>query len=235
MLREDGNIVMVNATTVNIPNTKQYRIISSVYPPINFFEDLVDPSEMQAVWEVESITNDRLRQEAGDINLVISEDRIAGHGSSILMAAFTHLSGSTRFSDGSYGIYYAGLSKETAIRETVFHRENFLRATNEDKGELTMRLYEGTIERKLHDIRGKHFAQLHNPHDYSQSQSYGRQLKDQNSWGIIYNSVRHDGGDCIAALRPPAVSIPIQSTHLRYIWNGERITEVLDTNTVLRL
>src|SRR5579864_9494439 len=89
-------------------NQKQFRIIPSVYPPITFFEDLVDPSEMEILWEIESLTNERLRQEAGDIFLVPHEDRISGPGSSIIMAAFTHLSKPTRFSDGSFGVYYAG-------------------------------------------------------------------------------------------------------------------------------
>ena len=36
----------------------QYRIVSSEYPPINFFESLVDPELMDALFHVESLTND---------------------------------------------------------------------------------------------------------------------------------------------------------------------------------
>lgn len=97
----------------NLDEQHQYRIIPSVYPPINFFEDLVDPSEMEILWEIEHLTNERLRQEAGDIFLVPTEDRISGPDASIVMAAFTHTGKASRFTDGSFGIYYAGLSKET--------------------------------------------------------------------------------------------------------------------------
>jgi hypothetical protein len=214
---------------------QQFRIIPSIYPPINFFEDLVDPSEMDVLWEIESLTNERLRQEAGDIFLVPPEDRVSGSGSSVVMAAFTHLSKPTRFSDGSYGAYYAGLSQETAIRETVHHREAFLRATDEAALELTMRLYEGTIVKPLHDVRGKEFIAIHNPHHYSESQAFGGMLREKKSWGLIYNSVRHDGGTCIAAFRPPTISMPRQISHLKYIWNGNKITEVLDTQSILKL
>ncbi len=33
----------------------------------------------------------------------------------------------TRFSDGSYGVYYAGHTFETALREVAFHMGRFMR------------------------------------------------------------------------------------------------------------
>src|SRR5580700_11430212 len=97
MQNVDGEMLQL-PNLIDLPNQKYYRIIPSAYPPINFFEDLVDPSEVQTLWEIEGLTN---------IFLVAPEDRISGEGSSLIMNAFTHLS-STRFSDGSYGVYYAG-------------------------------------------------------------------------------------------------------------------------------
>lgn len=213
---------------------KQFRIIPSVYPPINFFEDLVDPSEMEALWEIEGLTNERLRQEAGDIFLVSPEDRVSGPGSSVVMAAFTHVGRPSRFTDGRYGIYYASLTPETAIRETVYHREQFLRATREEACELAMRVYEGSIHQSLYDIRGPKFKAFHDPFNYSESQRFGSELKESKSWGLIYNSVRHSGGHCIAAFRPPAITIPKQSSHLRYVWNGESIIEVIAARSILK-
>ncbi len=219
---------------VDLQGQSQFRIIPSVYPPINFFEDLVDPSDMETIWEIESLTNERLREEAGDIFLVKTEDRISGLGSSVVMAAFTHLSKPSRFSNGSYGVYYAGLSRETAIRETVYHREIFLQATAEEPCELTMRLYEGKILKLFHDIRSEIFDLLHNPVNYIESQEFGGKLRAMNSWGFVYKSVRHKEGNCIAAFRPPAISIPSQISHLKYIWNGKKIIEVLDTQSILK-
>jgi hypothetical protein len=220
---------------VSLTEQKQFRIIPSVYMPINFFEDLVDNEEMEILWELEGMTNERLRAETGDIFLVAPEDRVSGAGSSVVMAAFTHIGKPSRFTDGSYGVYYASLDYETAIRETVYHREQFLAATNEAAGEVTMRVYEGKILKPLHDIRAQSFKNYHHQENYHESQNFGKELKATDSYGLIYNSVRHQGGQCIAALRPPAVSIPIQSAHLRYAWDGARIAEVFDTKTILRL
>lgn len=219
--------------TVNLHHHLQYRIIPSTYPPINFFEDLVDISEMEMLWEIESITNERLRHEAGDIFLVHKEDRVCGPGSSVVMAAFTHIGNPSRFTDGSFGIYYASLTLKTAIRETVYHRENFFRATQEDGCEIMMRVYEGKILKSLHDVRHSAYHHLHHPYQYEESQAFGRDLREQQSFGMIYRSVRDKGGHCIAVLRPPAISIPKSTLHLRYLWNGKKIIDVLDAKSIM--
>jgi hypothetical protein len=98
-----------------------------------------------------------------------------------------------------------------------------------------MRLYAGKIIQPLHDIRKSKFNYLHDPNDYSESQKWGFLLKQKNTWGLIYHSVRHPAGFCVAIFRPTATSIPVAVTHLRYIWNGDRIVEVLDTRSLMQL
>jgi len=215
-------------SVVELDWPKQYRIISSEYPPINFFERLVEPELMEELFYIESLTNDRLRDEVGDIALVSSNDRVTGPGSSPLMAAFTHISSAcpSRFSDGSYGVYYAANSLDTAIEETKYHRACFLSCTNEDAGEIAMRVYIGKVVKHMHDIRNGDYEDLHDSDDWTPGQKFGREMKAINSWGIVYRSVRDPGGECIAALRPPAVSIPRQGPHLSYVWDGSCISNV---------
>ena len=82
-------------------------------------------------------------------------DRVSGPNASIVMAPFTHLSPQgTRFTDGHFGAYYAAESIDTAIAETRFHRENFLRATSQPAIELEMRCYLADVACDLHDLRG---------------------------------------------------------------------------------
>ncbi|MCG8355973.1 MAG: RES family NAD+ phosphorylase, partial [Kiloniellales bacterium] len=101
---------------------KAWRVIPSKYPPIHLFEDLTnDPAEWELLAELESAVNPRVRQKLGDVSLVPPELRVA---STAVMAPFVHLNPmGTRFSDGSYGVYYAAQRLETAIRETVYHLE----------------------------------------------------------------------------------------------------------------
>ena len=219
---------------VSLDWAHQYRIIPSEYPPINFFERLVEPELMDELYYIESLTNDRLRNEVGDIALVPKEDRISGPGASPVMAAFTHISINcpSRFSDGSFGVYYAAKTLDTAIEETKYHRAIFLSYTQEEPGQIDMRVYIGEINKPLYDVRGIEYTDLHQPEDWRASQAFGKKLKEKNAWGLVYYSVRDKGGQCIAALRPPAVTIPQQGPHLTYVWDGTRITNVFEKKLI---
>jgi hypothetical protein len=130
-----------------------FRIMPSRFPPISLFEEVADPADLEAVYEIEAMTNDRLREEVGDITLVAPEDRISGPGTSTIMAAFTHLNPEgDRFTNGTYGVFYAGKSIETAVAETKYHRIKFLLATNEPAQELDMRVYAVDLSADLHDM-----------------------------------------------------------------------------------
>ena len=198
-----------------------YRVISSSFPPITLFEDILYPAELQMAYALESLTNDRLAEEVGLISRVAPEDRVSGHGSTPVMAAFTHIGKVSRFTDGTFGIYYAASSQSAAIAETSFHQERFLAATNEPDVELTMRTYVNKVVKPMHDIRAG-FAHLHDPDpaNYSPAQAFAKKLREEKSWGLLYNSVRASGHECIAAFRPPAVSIPVQGKHIRYVWEA---------------
>ncbi len=105
---------------------RSVRIISSRYPPVGVFDEVASAEDLEWVLELESQTNERIAEEAGDLSLVDPGDRIAGAGTTPIMAAFTHPRAS-RFSDGEVGVYYCAARAETAIAETVYHRERFLR------------------------------------------------------------------------------------------------------------
>lgn len=218
---------MTTTLEVMLPWQHTYRVIPSQFPPVNFFEELVDPNLMEELFYVESLTNDRLRDEVGDITLVPKSDRVSGNGSTVVMAAFTHISltRSSRFTDGSFGIYYAAKTLETAIKEKAYHTEKFLSYTNQEAGSVTMRVYQSKkLLQPLRDVRHATYDYLHHPYDYTASQNVGHELKMANAWGIVYNSVRHLGGECVAILRPPAIPLPvIQTKHLQFDWNGNKI------------
>ena len=214
---------------INLDWENQFRIIPSKFPPINFFEELADPALMEEVAYIESLTNDRLRDDIGEIVLVAKDDRVSGPGSSPVMAAFTHIGRKSRFTDGTFGIYYAAKSMQTAIKESSHHRAKFLSSTNEEACEIDMRVYVGEVVKEVHDVRDiAAYDDLHNPDDYSKSQAFGLEIRKVNSWGIVYQSVRDPDGQCVAILRPPAVSFPRQGKHLAYVWDGVGICDVYE-------
>ncbi len=212
-----------------------YRIIPSRFPPIDFFENLVSPELMAEVFYIESLTNDRLRNQVGDISLVDERDRVSGKGSSNVMAAFTHpATDGSRFSSGEYGIYYAAKDLTTAIKETIYHTERFLSFTNEPSGFHTKRVLKGKrILKPLLDIRHPSHQDLHHPDNIELARAFGAKVKRENGCGILYNSVRDQEGECIAVFRPNAIELPIvQTQHLQYFWDGKKITNVVEISAV---
>jgi hypothetical protein len=152
------------------------------------------------------------------------------------MAAFTHLNPEgSRFSDGTYGVYYAAPTIDTAIAETRYHREKFLARTNEDPIEVDMRTYLADLDANLHDIRGREdLPDVYHSNNYAAGQALGRELKAFNSFGIAYDSVRHAGGECVGVFRPRVLSNCIQGPHFCYVWDGSRIVAVYEKTLYAR-
>ncbi|MDQ6618965.1 MAG: RES family NAD+ phosphorylase [Pseudomonadota bacterium] len=208
-----------------------HRLIPSRFPPQGLFDRVADPADLDAIYALEALTNDRLRQEAGDLSLVSPEDRIAGPGSSAIMAAFTHLNPEgSRFSDGTYGVYYCAQSLLTALAEVRHHREVFLRRTHEGPIRLELRLYLADLDARLVDLR-RH-PEYHDLGDYGESQSIGRELRASGKDGILYGSVRDPGGLCAAVFRPVVLQRCRQSKHYAFHYDGTRIVAIDELSTV---
>lgn len=213
-----------------------WRIIASRYPPIHLFESLTDdPAVWDALIALEELTNPRVRDEVGQLALVPPDERVAGPGASFVMAAFTHLNPKgSRFSNGSYGVYYAAADLQTALRETIHHFENFARDAGDPHREEDMRVLVGTANAEFHDIAmldAGERANVLDPVSCVASQIFAMSLRNQGSNGIVYPSVRNAGGTCVAAFRPKAMGIPRQERHLRYRWNGQRVDRYFDFST----
>ncbi|EIC29376.1 RES family NAD+ phosphorylase [Methylomicrobium album] len=212
-----------------------WRLVPSRFPPSGLFDRVAEPEDLDIVFAIEALTNDRLLDESGDIMRVPFEDRISGPGTTPIMAAFTHLTPEgSRFTDGTYGVYYAGSDMDTAIAETRFHKARFLAATNEPPIEIDMRSYASDLDSELHDIRKMQSRMpaiyTDDPESYSHPQALAKALHGTGSNGIVYDSVRYAGGECIAVFKPRVLSPVRQGPHFCYVWNGEAITEIYQKN-----
>ena len=202
-----------------------HRLIPSRFPPVGLFDRVADIKDLEAVYALESLTNDRVREEAGDLRLVPAKDRIAGPGTTPIMAAFTHLNlEGSRFSDGSFGVYYCAQTLDTALAEVRHHQERFLRRTREGPIQLELRLYLSDLDAKLTDVRK--LPEFHRPDDYAPGQQLGRALREAGADGVLYRSVRHEGGLCAAVLRPRVLAACRQSGHYAFHFDGTRITAI---------
>jgi hypothetical protein len=214
--------------------SQAYRIVPSRFPPVGVYDRIADPADMDAVFAIEALTNSRLREEIDALKLVPKAHRVSGPGSTPVMAAFTHLNPEgSRFSDGTWGVFYAAHSVATAVEETVYHREQFMAATSEPPCEVQMRCYRTSVDSKLHDLRGGWPAEQA-ADSYVASVALARRLRDAGSPGIVFDSARHAGGECIAAFFPDVVAPCVQARHLVYRWDGTRIAQVLEVSELKR-
>jgi hypothetical protein len=212
------------------------RIIRSAFPPIDLFEDIADPADWPLLISAEQKTNPRIMATIGNLELVPADRRVGGRGASYLMAPFTHVSPNwpSRFTDGSYGVLYAGREFETALFETIHHHARFMARTKEAPGwtsqfrEITL-----TVRAELHDLRlgdfSAHAALAADSH--AVSQSLAAVLREAGADGLVYPSLRHGGGECAALFYPDCASDPVQGRHLDYHWDGEHVDLVRDAGS----
>jgi hypothetical protein len=209
-----------------------FRIIRSLFPPIDLFEDIADPRDWALIIAAEMKTNPRLAESIGNLDLVPPQHRVSGPGATFLMAPFTHVSPDrpSRFSDGTVGVLYAGDRFEVALAETVHHHERFMSRTQEGPG-WTSQFRELLLDvgATLHDLRGEVAGSpLLDGDDYSAPQALGAALRAAGSQGVVYPSVRCPGGECVGLFFPDLASNVHQGRHLDYHWNGSRVDFVRD-------
>jgi hypothetical protein len=226
---------MVTTRRVIWPRTA--RIIRSIYPPIDLFEDIADPADWEALASAEAKFNPRLRESIGTLQNVPPSRRVSGAGASWVMGPFVHCSTLRpgRFTDGSFGIYYAANTTETAIAETIHHHVKAMRATEEPPGWTSQfRELIGSVDAVLDEVDD---PALLDPDDYTAAQRFGAERRAAGSDGLTWPSVRYPQGQCIGAFWPDVVPIPVQGAHFAYHWNGEAVDYVkkLDTGELIQV
>jgi hypothetical protein len=209
------------------------RIVASRFPPVHLYERVsADPAIWDALIAAEALVNPRIRDEVGEIHLVPVEERVSGPGATWVMAPFTHRNPKgSRFSDGSYGVYYAARDLATAVAETAHHFARFAADSGDSIRYEDMRVLVGRIGAEFHDLEGvpePDRRPLLAPDSYAASRAFAAALRTNSTNGIHYPSVRRREGRCIAAFRPKAVGVPKQTKHLKYYWDGRAVREYFD-------
>lgn len=204
-----------------------HRLIATRFPTVGLYDQVAAPEDLDVVFAIEALTNPRVRQELGQLSLVPPADRVAGPGSTLIMAAFTHLNPlGSRFSDGTWGVYYAADTLETAVAEVSHHRGAFLARTAEEAIDIDLRWIQADLMDRLHDLRGQggELPEIYDPYRYGASQDLGRAMRALGSQGLVYDSVRRPQGQCVAVFKPKALSNARAAGHIGMHWDGRAIS-----------
>ena len=216
-----------------------HRIINSRYPTVGVFDDYCDDEdELRIAFELEQATNPRLNAAMGALGRLPEGSLLVGgknDGASMVMAAFIHCDASGgRFHDGTLGAWYSSMDQDTAIAETIHHNNRRLKLSAVRLPTfLQVRELIVTLDHELIDLRDAKASDpgLYADADYGASQDYAKSIRwpdnDPGEDGLIYESMRREGGTSICLFRPQAVPLPVrQGDHFQYDWNRDGEVQV---------
>jgi hypothetical protein len=199
------------------------RLVPSRFPVAGLLDRVAAAADLEALFELEGWTNDRISGELGIINCVARDEWVVGQPmASVVMAAFCHpRPGGARFSDERRGAWYAARTVETALVESIYQRTREVAEVGSYDTRMQMRVYLADFAAQFHDIRtAAGTAPLYDPDDYTASQRFAREHLQNGSNGVVYRSVRHREGQCLACFRPPLVRNVRVGGHYEFRWEG---------------
>jgi hypothetical protein len=169
-----------------------------------------DHDELEALFELEGATNERLQGEAGLLPGIGLRELVFGLTyAHIVNAAFTHAHPlGSRFNGPDRGAWYGSFDLETSAAEVAFHKAQELREIGWQETESFVYLdFLADFRGEFHDIRkDARFRECLDPTSYSASQRLAHEMLNAGAAGIVYPSVRYEGGTCIACFRPALVN-----------------------------
>lgn len=200
------------------------RLVPSRYPVTGLLDRVASADDLEAVFELEGWSNDRISGELGLLPTIPRDEWVTGRAmASVVMAAYCHpRPGGSRFTTEERGAWYAARTLATALAESIHHRTAELREVGGFETRVQLRLYLADLRARFHDIRGdrRAWAPLYRPDDYAESQRFGRRMLETGSNGIVYDSVRDPSGECIACFRPALVRDVRTGGHYEFHWQG---------------
>lgn len=209
---------------------RSYRLVNSKFPPIALFDDVASADEFDILYAIQALTNPRLQNEVGSLNLIPRGEIPFGiSGCSYATAPFTHVNpDGSRFGDGTFGVLYLADTMETALAEVQHHQAAYwgnVRGLNYERfvfrGLVCQFDEAGVLDATVLPLSHAIYA----PDDYTASRVLGADVKKAGAVGLRYHSVRSQGNTCWALMTPRPVASIVQSCHYEMVWN-KQITSV---------
>ena len=208
------------------------RIVPTRYPSVYLFDRVADAEDFDALYALEALTNDRIRDETGVLQLVPPQERIFGPGSGPIMAAFTHINpAGSRFADGAlWRVLRRARARDRDRRDGVTTTHGSSRPPT--KGRCTCRCgcttWPSTRGCTTCARADAVPAAVFDADDYDASRALGRALHERGSAGVVYRSVRHAKGQCVGLFKPRGAKACLHAAVLLYAWDGSRFSDVFE-------
>jgi hypothetical protein len=188
-----------------------------------------DDAHLKDIFDLDSATNDRLLAENNLLHGIGIHELVFGVPYfRIVNAAFCHAHPlGSRFNGPDRGAWYAGFETETAQAEVAYHKSIELAEVDWFDEEVTYDDYLADFSAEFHDIRdAQESAEYLAVDSYLASQDLAQQLLNGASLGLIYPSVRHRHGTCVACFRPALVMNVRKGPTYLFAWKGRAVPEI---------
>jgi RES domain-containing protein len=201
----------------NFRRSGAHRLIPAKYTAEeSVLEDLaLSAQTLTDLSELDAATNERKIAERGGNAAIGPGELLFGVPEAhIVNAAFAHPGpAGGRFNDARRGAWYAAFALETSIREVAYHKRRFLRdARIEERLTFEYQDFLADFAGRFHFLDRDEMRRCLRaepvPDCYSAGQALAASLLEAGSEGIVYPSIRHRGGSCIACFRPALVFHP---------------------------
>jgi hypothetical protein len=215
----------VPVVTIAYPRTVRLVSTARLRPPV--LAPLVDSADdLAALAEIEGATSARLTaQSTGISGLAPNELVYDVPHARFINASFAYAKPRepNRFNGPDRGAWYAALEVATCLSEIAFHMTRFLADAGQFDATVEYAEMFCSLAGDFLDLRQTPAHPCLDP-DTVRAYPLGNALADKARRdglnGIIYPSVRHQGGTCFAALRPAAVQSVRQGDVYRLMWRG---------------
>lgn len=204
------------------------RLIPTAYykPPV--LRPLVDDGdELEILEDIEGLTNRRLRaQRSGLPDLDPRELVFKAWGRTHINAAFAYTRPEgNRFNGPDRGAWYCAFDELTAIDEVGYHRTRELIRINHFEDEAIYQALLAGFIGDFHDLHPlEHPLACLDPDPetgYPEGQKLARDLRANQSRGLVYPSVRRPGGVCLVAFEPHLVQNVRPAARWKLTWEGK--------------
>jgi RES domain-containing protein len=182
-----------------------------------------DDAHLQAIFELDTATNDRLLAAQQLLPGIGVEELVFGvPHAAVINAAFCHPHPlGSRFNGPNRGAWYAAFELATSQAEVGFHKSVQLAEIGRFDDSVTYDDYMADFSADFHDLRSAAAVRGYlDPDSYVESQALAERLLESDSLGVVYPSVRHAGGTCVACFRPALVANVKRGKTYRFTWDG---------------
>ncbi len=213
-----------------------HRLIPSKYSPgsTSVLLRIADSDKhLQNLFELDHATNERLWAENGFLPGIGSSELVFGIPNyRIINASFTHAHPlGSRFNGPDRGAWYAAFALKTAQAEVAFHKSIEYAEIGRFDDSITYDDYLADFSSSFHDLRhSPKFKFALNRDSYFASQALGERLLEAGSLGMVYPSVRHSGGTCVACFRPTLVTNVRKDKTYCFTWSDSPTPKITCTD-----